>query len=102
MKITIVLATGILLFAVGSVHAAPATDLQKFEKRVAKVAPPDASKGKVFCACAASDSFYANRVGFLQQYVSGHQLYVRCSLEIFDGAGAELGTAVCDDFYALK
>lgn len=102
MKISIALAAAIVLFSFGSGHAAPATDLEKFEKQVAKVAPPYPEKGKVLCGCAASDAFYANRVGYVQQYVDDHQLHVLCNLEIFTSAGDLLGYATCNDFYLLK
>ena len=105
MKISIVFVLAILLYSVGSVHAA-SDDLGKFQKRVARVAPIDGKAGKVLCACTYDGTSFADRVGFVQQYLNdspiGTVVNVQCSGDGFNDDGEVSGSFSCSQFFVLK
>jgi hypothetical protein len=92
---------------VGAVGATAATDLEQFQKQVAKVAPADdGSKPKALCACAFGSGYpYDNRVGVIRQApalgaFSG--VSVACVSDFYDSAGNKNGGGVsCTNFYPL-
>ena len=91
-----------LLVAGSAVAATAATGREAFQKQVAKVAPPSDAKGKALCACSFDSGVgFANRVGFIRQFVQGNQVFVFCTGDSFDADGNDSGGFSCANFYPL-
>jgi hypothetical protein len=80
--------------------AQAATDLEKYQKAVAKVAAPVGAKPKAFCSCNTGDA-QQGRVGVIRQLLLAGIVLATCSGDTFDGNGAKNGGFACGVFVPL-
>ncbi|MFN8600989.1 MAG: hypothetical protein U0842_11010 [Candidatus Binatia bacterium] len=83
--------------AAASAHAV--TDLEKFQKKVGRIAPlqpagglPDRPAGLCFCQSGVA----ALHTGYLTQFQFGNYVRMQCVTPLFDAAGAASGFINCD------
>lgn len=104
MRSLSILATFAVLGSILLVAPAYATDLEDFQKKVAKVAAPVGSKAKGYCTCP---NYIPGETiaGELHQsvHISGMNRFVKviCEVRAYDAQGTYVGLASCDDFAVL-
>ena len=82
------------------------TDLEKFQRTVRRVAPEEGVRGKALYYCnPATGGTAANLVGFIRQrernFLGNPNVKATCIGDLYDMAGVQSGTWICDDFFPL-
>jgi len=103
-------AVGVIAALFVSGAAIAGTDLENFQKQVAKSAPPPDTTGlpakpKVKCLCRDGGTSN-NRVGVLRQFTGsvdafGTHVVVDCAVPGFDSTGTQSAFLACQNFIAL-
>lgn len=98
MKLSIAVA---LIIVASAFHAyAAGTDLEQFQKVVAKAAPFDTGKSKTACLCF--DPSYVKRARRMKQYLSAGNVYLNCEVPVFGSGGVSVGSHTCSDFLVVR
>lgn len=94
---------GCVLLAATSAHAL--TDLEKFEKKLGKIAAiqpgggiPEKPAG--FCVCTSGAATF--HTGYLRQFRFADYVRIQCVTPSFDAAGASSGFSTCDGWIPLS
>jgi hypothetical protein len=94
---------GCVLLAATSAHAV--TDLEKFEKKLGKIAaiqPGGGIPGKPAGFCSCVSGAYALHTGYLRQFRFTNYVRIQCVTPLFDAAGAQSGFGSCDEWIPLS